>query len=114
MDQNKHVDNNIINYSDGNNYFNYETQSQNNKSEIEKINPHYNIDNICLKNNIDSMDKYVKEKYNIIDINKYNKKEFNFCVFFSYIICCCRNNHQIKYIKELRHKILSEKAIVLR
>ena len=72
MDQNKHVDNNIINYSDGNNYFNYETQSQNNKSEIEKINPHYNIDNICLKNNIDSMDKYVKEKYNIIDVIKKN------------------------------------------
>ena len=110
--QNKYLVYNKNNYLIGNNYFYYERKQPNQIREIKQANPLFSEKNYNLKNDINNNDKYIQEENNINDIGeKCNKSEINFCKFLSYIICCGKNNKKMRYVEELRYKILSEETI---
>ena len=106
------------NYYNGNTYIYYERKGRNKIKVKEKMKP-FHRESYNLKNDIDISNKYMSPKDKINDIkaikkitNKYNKSEFNFCKFLSYIICCTRNNQKMNYVEGLRFKILSEETVV--
>ena len=111
--QKKYLVYNKNNYFSRNGYFYYERKELNKGGENTQRNSSLGEKRSNIKNDIHNNDKCIKEKDNINNINNNrNKSEFNYCKFLSYAICCYRNNKDMKYVENLRTKIISEENLV--
>ena len=89
-------------------------KSHNNKLHL--FDDGYNINNKKKLNqktyNKKSRQRKITDKNSESDENNDNDKEFNFCKYLGYMICCKRKNKTLNYYEHFRIKIISEENII--
>ena len=89
-------------------------KSHNNKLHL--FDDGYNINNKKKLNqktyNKKSRQRKITNKNSESEENNDNDKEFNFCKYLGYMICCKRKNKTLNYYEHFRIKIISEENII--
>ena len=89
-------------------------KSHNNKLHL--FDDGYNINNKKKLNqktyNKKSRQRKITDKNSESDENNDNDKEFKFCKYLGYMICCKRKNKTLNYYEHFRIKIISEENII--